>query len=297
MNREALLARIEALRGPAATVRRAGPVREASQVARTAAPDNAALVAQLAALTSPDLETVEEALAAPDLDARLASEVIVLLGDERLATPAKHALRRFGGRIAGQLGDALLDPQCPLAVRRQIPELLADDSSAQAALALRLGLAADHFDIRHRSAKALAELVSRQPNLSPSAPLVEERVLWELQKQATGLLEAGRHAQALRHHVFALLGMRFDSQAMQMALRALETRDGRLVGTALEYLDNVLSEPLRSALLPRLESKPRANRGSRTHTDVLADLTQSLADYRIERAGLVLQSAKGSPRS
>jgi AAA family ATP:ADP antiporter len=297
LDRAALLARIEELRGPAGISSRAGRDDGVDRAEAMATPGSADLIAQLTALTSPDPETVRAALAAPDLDARLASEVIVLLGDDRLAADAKHALRRFRGHIAGLLTDALLDPQGPPAVRLRIPELLADDSSAQAALALRLALTADRFDVRYRSAKALAELVSRRPDLSPSAPAVEERVLWELEKQATGLFESGRDARALRRHVFALLGIRFDHQAMDMALQALETRDHRLVGTALEYLDNVLPDPLRSAVLPRLESKPQARRESRPSTDVLADLSQSLADYRIESASSMLQLAKGASRS
>jgi hypothetical protein len=111
--------------------------------------------------------------AAPDLTA---AQVIVLPGDERFAVPTKHALQRFRGSIAGPLTDALLDPQYPLAGRRQVPDMLANDSSADAALALGLASTAHRFDVRYCAAKgALRARVATAPSV-PSRALSRWRV-------------------------------------------------------------------------------------------------------------------------
>jgi hypothetical protein len=55
-------------------------------------------------------------------------------------------------------------------------------------------------------------------------------------------------------HVFTLLSLALAGDALVLARQALVGGDARQRGTALEYLQNVLPEPLRSELVTHLES-------------------------------------------
>ncbi|MGD9603490.1 MAG: hypothetical protein AB7V59_16895, partial [Gammaproteobacteria bacterium] len=64
-------------------------------------------------------------------------------------------------------------------------------------------------------------------------------------------------------HVFTLLGLVLDREALSLALHAVASADRNLSGTALEYLEHVLPEDVRRALWPRLQlsARPSSRRG------------------------------------
>ncbi len=78
-------------------------------------------------------------------------------------------------------------------------------------------------------------------------------------------------------HVFTLLGLVLDRQALRLALRAVASRDRRLRGTALEYLENVLSEAVRRGLWPWLgETIEGAARSNRPSNALVEDLKRGV---------------------
>ena len=75
-------------------------------------------------------------------------------------------------------------------------------------------------------------------------------------------------------HVFALLGLVFPTQPLQIALQSLYTQDRSLHATALEYLESILPADLRELLWPLVEGQARAV-ASRPATDVAEALRMS----------------------
>ncbi len=256
------------------------------------------LLTKLSALLSPDPDEVLRALRAPPLDDRLVPQVVRLLGQKTLAAAARDALSVDEGRSAGAIADAMLDTSLPPRARREIPAILANWPSPRAAAALVEGLNQECREVRWASAEALSAIVQRAPALRPPRRQVEAHVLAALATSSVDPRRRSRDARATRRYVFALLGILHDPSAMATARRALESGDERLRGTALEYLDNLLSGRLRDAVLRAFESTvdvvsrpegpasrdenslqglpggPRSTRGRR---ELLDDLNRSLA--------------------
>ena len=76
-------------------------------------------------------------------------------------------------------------------------------------------------------------------------------------------------------HTFTLLGLVLEREPLRTALRALQTEDQRLRGTALEYLVNVVPEDVRLHLWPRIGSGV-VETPARPRAEVEAELLQSM---------------------
>lgn len=235
-------------------------------------------------LLASEPRVVRRALARRPFDHRAAPLALEWLGhsDRATAEQALITLRELGPRIVGQLVDALLDDAQPLRLRQRIPRVLAGIESSRAARGLLDALRAAEFGVRYRAARALRELTERAPALRLPAPLLLDAAERELtlepssslpedELQPLGAIDGNRQLDL----VFMLLGLAFDREAILLAQRALEHRDPRLRGTALEYLENVLPERLRKPLWARLDD-PRPPRAPRAPDEVLADLRRSI---------------------
>jgi hypothetical protein len=240
------------------------------------APD--AAVDQLSDLLSREPQRVLRALIDPTLSPHFASYVIELLGDDAHARAAYGALERMGGRITGQLIDAMLHPDTPVAVRRRVPRILRKQDSPRAVRGLLEGLRDDEFDVRYRCGHALAELRKSNPELELPRSEVMRAVEREMaaneeewqhrrlrdevaaddQSEIDALLES-RNDRNLQH-VFTLLSLAIDGEAIVLSLRALSSHNENLRGTSLEYLHNVLPERVRDSLWPRLTERSEQQR-------------------------------------
>ncbi|WP_437966581.1 hypothetical protein WMF04_44430 [Sorangium sp. So ce260] len=317
-SRDRLLAQIERLPGqraeagpsgapapqPAVWVARAEEDRaqaeEAASEPRSLGPRAAPLLAATADLLSGDRDRIASVLAAP-LDPRLVAHVVPLLARGDVKEPALRALRGVAPLVIGQLADALLDPQVSAAVRARVPCVLEVCDAPRAVAALLDGLGDERFEVRGRCAEALGRVRRRRPDIAlPRATILEaaERELRDGragsgregagpgggragQAAGDGLFRAGLEpgeAHRVLEYVFDLLALVLDPEPMELALRALVTGDGPLRGTALEYLDNVLPEPIRGALQPYLaEERPRASpRRPRPPQALVEELRRSL---------------------
>ncbi|MEM7139245.1 MAG: Npt1/Npt2 family nucleotide transporter [Myxococcota bacterium] len=226
---------------------------------------------QLDGLLSDDPARVLAALVDPDLDVSLAAQVVRLLATDLYAQPAYGALEAMGSRVTGQLVDAMLAEETPEVIRRRIPRLLRKTQDPRAAQGLVTGLADEAFEVRYRCGHALASLrrddpsrvsVSRAEVMSViAAELASNEDVWrrrmsddgdlgDLHSEIDALL-AKRQDRNLQH-VFTLLSLTLDREAIVLSLRALSSDDDNLRGTALEYLHNVLPEEVRTSLWPRL---------------------------------------------
>lgn len=234
--------------------------------AERAAPADDPLIAQVGILRGRDLPAIR-AVMAEGLPAALVGHAIPLLGEDALAADVVRALRRVAPGAAGQLVDALVDPLRSDAVRRRVPRVLRAAASPLAVLGLRLGLEDRRFDVRYQCGRALAAILDEKPDLTPPRDVVLAEVKREL---ARGLGSDDRRLE----HVFTLLALVVPREPVQIAYRAVRSQDRALRGTALEYLENVLPEDVRSALWPHLDVQAR-EAPRRAPDEVVADLLRS----------------------
>ncbi len=247
---------------PEAAPDRHAPLAEPGAPASPPMPAPTRLASLTADLTSGDPVRVRAALLGDFMDIRLAPHLVTLLDHPELAGDAHMELRWLVPRIIGQLTDALLDPDQPLTIRQRIPAVMEICHNPRVIDGLLAGLGDGEFSVRYASARALARMRSRDPALRLPTPAVYaavrqevnvDREIWRTRTLGDddGGLDAtapGDGATLSLDHVFTLLGLVLDRDALKLALQALSSDNRNLRGTALEYLDNVLPEDLRRRL-------------------------------------------------
>ena len=231
-------------------------------------PDDPVLAA-IADLRSGDLSRIRAALSRPPSDPLLIGALIPLLARREVLRPVGTALAAFGTRAAGQLVDALLDPATPDVVRRRLPLALKSCPSTIALDGLVQTLSAPSFELRLRCGRALLSLTDDHPELCVSAQVALAAVERELAADDDPLLAL--------EHVFNLLALALEREPARIAARAFETDDPYVRGTALEYLETVLSPALFGGLQARLASPgaPAPAPRRRATADVRLDLLRA----------------------
>ncbi len=266
---------------------------ERIKVAERQSPRRDVRTEQLSGLTSDEPEHVLNVLFDESLNEHFAAYVIDLLGKDIYARPAYAALERMTPRITGQLVDAMLRRDNPVAVRRRIPRLLRKVEAPLAIQGLVEGLSDEEFEVRYRCGHALAELQRARRDLglperqimdAVTREVAEDPEHWQhrrldedvepdLRSEIRALLET-REDRNLEH-VFTLLSLALDRDAIILSLRALSSSSENLRGTALEYLHNILPEAVRDALWPRLSERSDRIR-ERASSSSPEDLLQSM---------------------
>lgn len=201
------------------------------------------LLSASADLRSGDPERIRKVLGSA-LDPALIAHVVPLLARDDLAGQAQRALRGVSTRATGQLIDAMVDDRQPPVVRRRIAPVLSAAGTQRAADGLVLGLGDEVLDVRARCARSLVRLRGDFPGAALPRDVLLAHALREL-----GRPDSGGHG--LRH-VFVLLGLAGDAEAMKVASHAVHSDAPGVRGTALEYLDNVVPDPIRAVLMHRL---------------------------------------------
>ena len=229
-------------------------------------------------LCSGDTARIRRVLIGDFMDVRLVPHLVMLLDHPALAEDTRMELRWLVPRVIGQLTDALLDPDQALTVRQRIPAVLEICHNPRVVEGLLHGVADEDFSVRYASARALARMRSRDSSMTLSTESVYNAVrrevsvdgdIWQGRSlgadggfdNAENALGDGGSTLSL-DHVFTLLGLVLERDALQLALHALSSGDRNLRGTALEYLDNVLPDDLRRALWMHLGLSTPATRPS-----------------------------------
>ena len=249
---------------------------------------------RVAGLRAPGVDDVRAALAAGPVTPELAGHVIRLLARDDVLPDATRALRPHVAALTGQLVDRLLDPDEDFAIRRRIPRLLADATTDRAVDGLLRGLGDERFEVRYRCGRALLHLQEADPGLGFPAERVYaavlnevavDRELWESRRlidaaddvAPSPLVDEVLRQRASRslEHVFTLLALVLSRQHVTIAFRALHTSDPMLRGTALEYLETALPEPIRARLWPYLEDSRPPRTAGRPAAQVVEELLRS----------------------
>ena len=175
-------------------------------------------------------------------------------------------------------------PTRPEVVRRRLPLVLKSCASPLARDGLVQALGAPSLELRLRCGRALLALTADHPELAVPMPSALGAVERELGGDGDPRL--------VREHVFNLLALALEREPVHIAARAFETDDPYLRGTALEYLETVLSPALFAALQPRLAGArrvpaPRHRPTAEARADLLragATMRMSLEDVRRQLA-------------
>jgi ATP:ADP antiporter, AAA family len=197
----------------------------------------------------------------------LVPKLIELLQDRLARSAARQGLAAFGDRVVGTLGDYLADGSVPLAIRRELPRVLRDIGTPEAARALLR--CRDRSDVRlaYRVLKALNRIRVLDPRFEFPRDQVGEDLEHDVRSwmfafvhyrscPIGGLRTAERLLcialnermdQAL-NRVFRRLGLLYRPDEVHAAYRGVLSADPRTRGSALEYLETAL-EPEHAALL------------------------------------------------
>jgi AAA family ATP:ADP antiporter len=263
----------------------------ASMQNRSAVPDNefdASLqfANSVSDLCSGDTDRIYRALGNSAMDIRLIPCVIPLLANDEISNDVRTELRWMVPRITGQLTDAMLDPDVPLRARQRIPGVLEASHSPRSISGLLLGMVDQSFNVRYSCARSLARMRGRNRHLKVPRHQVFAAIHrelsatpaeWVARNRALQLDDspdtetAPKHVDRGLEHVFTLLALILDPDAVYLAMQAMLSEDVNLRGTALEYLENVLPADLYHDLL-HLESQHEVRDGQRSLGDIVREL-------------------------
>jgi len=240
---------------------------KSSEPVHTSAPSADPVLVAITELRSGDPMRIRTALRALPRDPLVVGSLVPLLGRDELLRTVVAALKSFGARAAGEMVSALLDPGTPQVVRRRLPLALKSCPSTIARDGLLAALNGADFEVKLRCGRALLALTDEHPELAepfPAALALVERDL-----------SGGGDARQLREHVFNLLALALEREPVRIAARAFATDDTYVRGTALEYLETVLSAQLFTALQPLIEMPHAMPARRRAAADVRADLIRA----------------------
>jgi len=318
LDREKLLEQIQVLREsqghsePPPSVR-PGALPPAPRDSSPHAPEHGQTAASALAVAADDLSSGDPARITPHLatpDPRLTTLLIPLIGRRDLYPEVLRALRDSAPRVTGQLIDALLDPAQPFVVRRRLPRVLAEVHDDRAIAGLFLGLGDARFEVRYQCGRALRKLVKGPESPQVTKARVFEAVLRELEvgksvweghrlldedsivgdeDSMDGWLDGVVRDRLHRslEHVFTLLALVLERETLHLSLKALNSNDTTLRGTALEYLENVLPDDIRKKLWPYLGQRDRvAAMGSRPKQQIVEDLLRSMDGVPVDPEAL-----------
>ena len=249
-------------------------------------------------------DEVRLALAASPLDAEQVERVVELLAWDDVAPAAILSLRKVASTSSDILLRHLLDPDEDFAIRRRLVNVLAGSRTLSVFEGLFQALDDRRFEVRYRSGRALSRMAAEMPDIGIDRDRVlavvqkemgVERGVWDsrqlidVAEEETSPMETevlrDRVSRSLEHF-FTLLSLILPRETLRLAFHALHTDDPYLRGTALEYLETVLPDPVRARLAPLLEQGDlpagRA-RGSEAVRDLLASrdsISLALAEAR-----------------
>jgi AAA family ATP:ADP antiporter len=199
--------------------------------------------------------------------------LVSLLRHRSLKAPARDVLVSYGEEVVPALAHFLRDPEEDIWVRRHVPSTLSRvpcQASMDALVAALVG-EKDAF-LRYKCVAAVDRLHAEHPELTfdpkPIETLawLEGMQFYQFLSYADNLFTRGgittpcllkslleeKRARA-RERVFFMLALLYPRRDVMAARWELEHGDARSKASACEYLDNVLSGPLRRRLMPMLE--------------------------------------------
>jgi ATP:ADP antiporter, AAA family len=224
-------------------------------------------------------QAMESVHAAGTSDFIFVPTLVSLLRNRRLKGRARAALVAYGEPVVDSLAFFLRDTEEDIWVRRHIPGTLAQIPCQKSVDVLASALGEPDGFIRYKVVSALERLRREHPEFTLQGEPVEKLAIQEARRffnflslhdnlfgtkqlSADSLLSQGLLEQLarLRNRIFKLLTLVYPPVDIDAARWTLDHGDARGRSSASEYLDNILSGPLRKQVLPVLEDMPRDER-------------------------------------
>lgn len=202
---------------------------------------------------------------------KLVFNVVNMLASSQLRSAGREALLGYGERIVGTLGDLLGDSKLDIALRREIPWVLARIPAKRSVEFLVDNLDSADMLLKFRVVKGLNRLHESNPGLALPRAAIGERLFQETRsyyeilsisrsiepdgEKSRGLLSRALHERLDQklEVIFRLLGLQYPQKDIYSAFVAWnETRPDRRTA-AIEFLDNLLDKTLKPMILPLLE--------------------------------------------
>jgi hypothetical protein len=238
-------------------------------------------------------DEVRDALARNPLSEDQIDTAIDLLAWDAVAPQVIRSLAAVAEANTPALLEHLLDPEEDFAIRRRLVNVLATCRNPEAFEGLFRALGDRRFEVRYRVGRALSRLAGEIPGVQIDREGVlgviqreigVGRSVWENRRLIDALDEdaSPMETELLRdradrslEHLFNLLSLILPRGTLRLAFHSLHTGDRYLRGTALEYLETVLPEPIWLTLQPLLEPGELQPRPRRNSDQVLKELLAS----------------------
>ena len=234
------------------------------------------LFTDLVVLLMRDTEVAVARLATAAASVVMREEVVAALL-EALARPelvadAAVKLARYGNALVPELARRLDDSATPVAIKRELPQVLVRIGTPVAMEILVEGLLQADVTLRHRVIASLNKMHDLHPEVRIDDQLVElvlaaeiaghyrsYQVLEPLRTQVKGedsVLDAIRQSMEQElERIFRLMSLLFPGPGLHDAYVGVRSKNPTVRDNALEFLENVLKPELRRLLLPLLDSQ------------------------------------------
>ncbi len=200
--------------------------------------------------------------------------LIQMLADPTLRSEAREALLQYGVSTVPMLNKWLNDPVQPVALRANIPKVLALLGKQEAADVLFTNLQQPDQFLGYRVIKALNQMRVAHPELSFKHEAIDGMILEELKNyhqfalvlrtlETNGSVDhrvirllqrtLQEHLDQKLEEVFRLLGLRYPPRDMLVAYNGIRSSQPALRANAIEFLDNLLQPDFKRLLFPILE--------------------------------------------
>lgn len=225
-------------------------------------------------LRDPDTEVARAALESLGALRRrdLIGPAVDRLSDPALRDTARDTLVRLGPGALIALASRLADPDLPLEIRSELPEILALIGTPTAQRLLLENLLQSDVRLRLRVIGALNKLHAADGGIEVNQQAIEMVLMAEIMGhyrsyQILGSLgpaldEADPVAGALRasmqqevERIFRLMSLRWPEFDMHSAYVGLTSGEPRVRANALEFLDNILKPQVRSLIVPLFDGQ------------------------------------------
>jgi ATP:ADP antiporter, AAA family len=250
----------------------------------------------------------------------LVPAIATRLEDDAVRRAAHDALCAFGPPALPSLAVLLDEPAVPLALRREIPDIIARIGTETGARLLVDHLLENDVTLRLRVIGALATLRARHPEIPLDRGAIEMVLMAEVMGHYRSYQILGSLANPMQstdpvavaletsmryevERIFRLMAIRWPRFDVESAYVGVMAEDSRVRANALEFLDAVLKPQVRALVLPLLD--PTVTRQERvrlanevlgtrveTHQDAVSALVRS-SDPWLRSCGVYAIGALG----
>ncbi len=206
--------------------------------------------------------------------------IVQHLSNPYIQRVAQKALVEFSGKIIGMLKDYLSDPKEDLALRKSIPDIIAQVGTQRAANILSLELKKKNKDVEPEIIAAIFKMRSKNPQLFFDEKIIFPEIMKRIKDGHMIMIEiqdsisdkkmelASKDlendlARSLRR-IFELLSLIYPHEDMIRAYQNICSGSGKALDYSLELLDNVVKRDVMEILLPLIDDIPLEDKAKKS---------------------------------